>query len=94
MRMFLAAAGMLMANTAHAALLNEQQAAERALDAMQQRHWTDRRAECVSLQPVPPRWTFIVREEHAGRCGGDPLSAPRLFDIVVDPRTGTTRRED
>ncbi len=30
-----------------------------------------------------------VREKHGGACGGDPLTAPRLFTMKLDSATGT-----
>ena len=29
-----------------------------------------------------------LRERHDAKCGGDPGSAPRLFDVIVDRRNG------
>src|SRR5918995_4370232 len=35
-----------------------------------------------------------VYELHDRRCGGDPNTAPRRFDIEIDMRTGAVRTED
>ena len=29
-----------------------------------------------------------LREHHGGKCGGDPGTAPRLFDVIVDRTNG------
>ena len=35
-----------------------------------------------------------VYELHDRRCGGDPNTAPRRFDIEIDMRTGVVRTDD
>jgi hypothetical protein len=46
--------------------------------------------DCYSFEPdsgAPP-YRFTVREVHNAACGGAPETAPRLFFIAFDPRTG------
>ncbi len=94
MRIF-AALIVFFAAPAFAAKLTEAQAVKKAQAAIAQGHWTNLAAECLSFQPMKPDWSFIVREEHNQHCGGDPLTAPRLFDVHVDPWTGVvTQKKD
>lgn len=93
MRMF-AAAILFFAAPAFAAKLTEEQAVKKAQAAIAQGHWTSLAGECLSFEPATPEWTFVVREEHTDACGGDPLTAPRLFDVKVDPWTGVVTKDD
>lgn len=83
-----------VATSAYAAKLTEKQAVQNAQVAIQKGHWTSLAAECLSFEPVEPEWTFVVREEHNNICGGDDMTAPRLFDVHVDPQSGVVQRED
>ena len=46
--------------------------------------------ECYAFEDAPedPPYSFAVREKHDGRCGGDPNTAPRLFNIQWDAAGG------
>lgn len=76
------------------AAISEQAAVKRAQQAIARGHWTSVETKCLSFQSVEPKWSFVVREEHNEACGGDRMTAPRLFDVHVDPQTGVVRRED
>lgn len=94
MKNVFAAGIVFFAAPAFAAKLTEKEAVHRAQAAIRDGHWSELSAECMSFEPTPPQWTFVVREEHTPRCGGDDLTAPRLFDVHVDPQTGVVTRED
>lgn len=86
--------GVFFAAPALAAKLTEAQAVERAYAAIAQGHWTSLAPECLSFEPVKPEWSFVVREEHNNICGGDELTAPRLFDVHVNPQNGVVTRQE
>lgn len=45
--------------------------------------------ECYAFEPDDSaRYRYSVREVHNRRCGGDPNTAPRMFDVRLDPATG------
>jgi len=47
--------------------------------------------ECLSFEEndvVKGKINIKVREVHNQKCGGDPLTAPRLFSFEVDVATG------
>lgn len=90
----IAAALLLLSTPVFAASLTEAAAAKKAQAAITQGHWTSLALECISLEAGKPEWTFVVREEHNATCGGDTLTAPRLFNVRVDPWTGVATRED
>lgn len=77
---------------AFAAKLTEKQAVKKAQAAIAQGHWTRVPTECLSFEPVAPEWSFVVREEHHKRCGGDALMSPRLFELRVNPQTGVVQK--
>lgn len=93
MRIF-AAVLVFFAAPAFAAKLTEEDAAKKAHAAIARGHWSSVDANCLSLEPSAPEWTFVVREEHNDACGGDPLTAPHLFDVKVDPWTGVATKDD
>lgn len=86
--------GVLFAAPALAAKLTEEQAVEKAQAAIIKGHWTRLATECLSFEPTPPEWSFVVREEHNNVCGGDALTAPRLFDVHVNPQNGVVTRQE
>ena len=54
-----------------------------------------RELECSTLLVRKPSNARVARigvyEVHDRRCGGDPNTAPRRFDIEIDMRTGAVR---
>ncbi len=86
--------GVFFAAPALAAKLTEEQAVEKAQAAIIKGHWTSLATECLSFEPTAPQWSFVVREEHNNICGGDSMTAPRLFNVQVNPQTGVVTRQD
>lgn len=91
---YFAALMAFFAAPAFAAKLTEKEAVYRAQAAIHEGHWSGLAPECLSFEPKPPQWSFTVREDHNSVCGGDDLTAPRLFEVHVNPQTGVVIRED
>lgn len=69
--------------------LSEEAAEDTLARVIRQTQLTTLRPECYSFEESDSTpYEYSVREVHNRRCGGDPNTAPRIFDIRLDPATG------
>lgn len=86
-----AALALLVATQAHAMpVRTEAQAIRRVSAAIDTYRLTSVRQECrlLFVTELRTRFEFTIREDHRPHCGGDPLTAPRLFSVRVRKRDG------
>lgn len=81
---------MVLASPAMAAVA-ENEAVTIALSTIAKKKATPLPPECLTLVTQDDGWTFGVYEKHNATCGGDPATAPYLFELSVDRKTGAAR---
>jgi hypothetical protein len=80
---------------AQPAASEQQKAIEKARTAVARNRLTTLKPDCVSYdaEDGAGATTVNVRELHNAKCGGDPATAPRLFSIEIDQKTGKMKTD-
>ncbi|TCP97795.1 hypothetical protein EDC44_101183 [Cricetibacter osteomyelitidis] len=75
---------------------DEDMALEKVVQSIEKHKLTLLERECLFFisNDKGTYYEIEVREKHNEKCGGDPLTAPRLFSYEVDKQTGKMQTDE